>query len=96
MSKQNTRQTRARGRAGRDRWQVTGRPGHYSAVRDDGPGVTVHRADPAMPGRAAAGERVPRGCTVLDVMHQMTGIPADEDPRLRPAVPGGEGRRDGG
>ena len=96
MSKQNTRQATARRRAGRDRWQVTGRPGHDSAVRDDGPGVTMQRAGPALPGRAAAGERLPRGGTALGVRHQMTGIPEDKALRLRPAVPGGERRRDGG
>jgi len=96
MSKRNTRQAKARRRAGRERWQVIERPGYYSAVCDDGPGVTVQRVDPAILGRAAAGERLPRGGNVLDVMRGMTGIPGDEDPRLRPAVPDGEWRWDGG
>ncbi len=96
MSKRNTRQARARRRAGRDRWQVTGQPGHDRAVGDDGPGVTGHRAGPAMPRRAAAGERLPRGGTALGVRHQVTGIPAEEDPRGHPAAPGGERGRDGG
>jgi hypothetical protein len=95
MSRKNTRQVKARSRTERARWQVTERPGYYSAVRDNGPGVTVQAAGGAMLERAAAGERLPRGCTALDVRHRMTGRPGDEDPRLRPAVPDGGWRWDG-
>lgn len=48
MSKKNTREAKARRRAEREQWRVTEEPGFYSAVRDDGLGVTVQEVTPEM------------------------------------------------